>query len=98
MWARILGLLAACAAAAAVAQTTDVPIERLPAPKAPPPAEGAPPGEPAPAPERRSVEGAIGPMFSISPEYQGARRAAIKVTPGIFIRWAATPRPTPVAS
>jgi outer membrane scaffolding protein for murein synthesis (MipA/OmpV family) len=38
-------------------------------------------------PPRPDVEGAIGPVVSLNPEYQGASRTKTHVIPGIFIRW-----------
>jgi outer membrane protein len=57
-----------------------------PQPNTPPPAPeaGAPPAEPR---RRPDIEGAIGPVFTFRPEYQGAARSAIRVTPGFFVRW-----------
>jgi outer membrane scaffolding protein for murein synthesis (MipA/OmpV family) len=62
----------------------DEPAADAPAAAAPPAAAAS---EPKAASPRHDIEGAIGPMVSISPEYQGAARWAIKVTPGVFIRW-----------
>jgi outer membrane scaffolding protein for murein synthesis (MipA/OmpV family) len=46
----------------------------------------ASPRPPSPSPHI-PFEGAIGPVVSINPEYQGGVRLSTKVTPGIFIRW-----------
>lgn len=49
------------------------------------PTPGEPPVVP-PAP-RFEVEGAIGPVVAISPEYRGGTHFASKFTPGLFLRW-----------
>jgi outer membrane scaffolding protein for murein synthesis (MipA/OmpV family) len=53
----------------------DAPGEPVASPRPPPPSPRIP------------FEGAIGPVVSINPEYQGGVRLSTKVTPGIFIRW-----------
>ena len=77
-----LRLLWACgcllAGAGALAQQEE------PQPSAPPSAPEAPPAEPR---QRPDIEGAIGPVFTFRPEYQGAARSAIRATPGFFVRW-----------
>jgi len=88
--AAVLGVCWGAVAAAADdgAMPPDQPAADWPAPPpaaADPPAEAA--SEPKAAPPRHDLEGAIGPMASLSPEYQGAARWATKVIPGIFVRW-----------
>jgi outer membrane scaffolding protein for murein synthesis (MipA/OmpV family) len=56
----------------------------------PPPREAPAPDAAASAPKptpRRDVEGAIGPVVSVNPEYQGGARTTATVIPGYFIRW-----------
>ena len=64
-------------------------VEVATPPQAEPPQPDAPArDEPQPAPPPRlDIEGAIGPMVSLSPEYQGAARWTVKTIPGIFLRW-----------
>lgn len=71
------------AAGHAAAQDTAAP----PAPEAAPVPAPAPAPVPAPAPSSTKWEGAIGPIVSHNPAYQGADQATTKVTPGFFIRY-----------
>jgi len=36
---------------------------------------------------KRDIEGAIGPVFTLSPEYQGAAHSQVSVEPGFFLRY-----------
>lgn len=88
--ARVVAAMAVCSAVAAQGQDDMPALEEPPAVAAEqPPAEPASREKPAPPPPKShaDIEGAIGPVVSITPEYQGAARWATKVTPGIFIRW-----------
>src|SRR5438445_9074922 len=54
--------------------------------------DNAPPPPPASLPASAAApatrwEGAIGPQFSLSPEYQGASRRHLSVTPGFYLRY-----------
>jgi outer membrane protein len=42
---------------------------------------------PEPEKPRRDIEGALGPVLLLSPEYEGASRRKVSVAPGFFLRW-----------
>lgn len=48
-----------------------------------PEADSTPPAEPS----KLDIEGALGPIFSFRPEYQGGARSTFGVRPGFFVRW-----------
>jgi MipA family protein len=85
LWAAT-GLLAALGAAAQAPAEQPREPPRNQQPEQPPMAPESP-TPPAPQPSKPDIEGAIGPMFTFRPEFQGAARSAIETTPGIFLRW-----------
>ena len=69
-------LLLWCGAGASVADEAPAPAEAAPQPPAG--AASAPPSQ---------WEGAIGPVLSLSPEYQGAARRKVSAVPGFYLRY-----------
>lgn len=65
----------------------EAPPAETPAPPPPPEAAAAPPASDAPKPAVMGFEGALGPVFNVSPEYAGGAKEKFTVVPGFYLRY-----------
>jgi MipA family protein len=85
----LTGLAVGLLATAAVAgdEPPPTPSEQPPSEQPPPDASAPPPPPPPPAQPKRDIEGAIGPVFGLSPDYGGDRHLKLMTTAGFFLRY-----------